>query len=116
MWMCDHEGLEDAPRYVLRGYMDNAKVGDQDLEQIDINFQRTNNTAGALIFANFEGRYADGRQFRYTEGENDSELTVDGNQVMGTVTLTGPANAPLGPSVEVTVDVTCGALADRPFG
>lgn len=113
MYMCDFDGMEDEPRYVLKGYLDDAKLGEEDVEQIDIVFQRTNASGEAYISAVVKGKYADGRQVSYT-GRDDAELTVDGNNVSGTVTLAGPGNAPFGPSAEVTLDVTCGALADPP--
>ncbi|CAN5553450.1 hypothetical protein BH20CHL6_BH20CHL6_07410 [soil metagenome] len=114
MFMCETDALEDEPYYVLKGFTDGGMVGDREATRIDMIFQRTNASGNAFISARLYGEFDDGSRFAYS---SKGELTPSGEQVTGTVTLDQAGGAPLGPSIDVTVDVTCGALAEPPpFG
>lgn len=114
MFMCETDSLDDEPYYVLKGFTEGGMVGDREASRINMIFQRTNASGNAFISASLFGEFDDGSRFAY---KSRGELTPSGDQVTGTVTLDQAGGAPLGPSIDVMVDVTCGALAEPPpFG
>ncbi len=102
-------GTNASGDYDLNGFANDVEVAGEPVEKIEINFGRTGDS---FVSGRFEGKYSDGRQFAYSAKE-PAALTVDVQTITGAVNLDG-LGGPLGDSLDMTVDVTCGVLADPP--